>query len=264
MPNLLRTLAFLALHAALAISAARAADEPRYVDTALVIAVDISQSVDETRYALQMGGIAAAFEDSSVIAAITGGSEGRILVTLVGWADRVDTLLDWRLIENARDAAVVAAEIKALPPRRGEFTCMARMLSTLPISVLPQMPAPARRVVVDVSGDGIDNCARRSESDTARDALIAAGVTINGLPIIVEGENEIVGSGAYRAPSYGLNNLGPDTDQTTLDVWYQDHVVGGPGAFLMKANGYQDFGRAFRQKFVTEISGAGLRVYSQN
>lgn len=134
---------------------------------------------------------------------------------------------------------------------------MARMLATLPINVLPQMAAKARRVVIDVSGDGTDNCARRSESDAARDALLVAGATINGLPIIVSGENEVVGSGAYRAPSYGLNNLGPDTDTTTVDAWYTEHVVGGPGAFLMKANGYEDFGRAFRQKFVTEVSAAG-------
>lgn len=251
------------LCAALAAAAGPSAQELAQVDTALVIAVDISQSVDETRYALQMDGIAAALEDPGVIAAITGGSQGRILVTLVGWADQVETLLDWRMIETARDAAVVAAEIKSLPSRRGEFTCMARMLATLPITVLPQMPAQARRIVVDVSGDGIDNCARRSESSAARDELVAAGVTINGLPIIVDGENEIVGSGAYRAPSYGLNNLGPDTDQTTLEDWYKSHVVGGPGAFLMKANGYEDFGRAFRQKFVTEISALGSQSSSQ-
>lgn len=234
----------------------RAEDAEFAVDTALVIAVDISESVDEARYALQMNGIAAALEDRSVIAAITGGTEGRIIVTLIGWADGIETLLPWRVVATQADGADVATKIRALPPRRGEFTCMARMLGSLPNSVLPEMPAKPRRVVVDVSGDGIDNCQRRSESDAARDALIRAGVTINGLPIIVAGENEIVGSGAYRAPSYGLNNLGPDTDQTTLDAWYKEHVVGGPGAFLMKAIGYEDFGRAFRQKFVTEVSAA--------
>jgi hypothetical protein len=233
-----------------------AAAESATVDTALVIAVDVSQSVDESRYALQMNGIAAAFEDPGVIGAITGGLDGAIIVTLIAWSDSVETLLPWRRIANAEDAAEAARAIRALPPRSGEFTCMARMLATLPVSVLPQMTAIPKRVVVDVSGDGIDNCAHRTESDSARDALLVSGATINGLPIIVAGENEIVGSGAYRAPSYGLGNLGPDYDTTTVDAWYTDHVIGGPGAFLMKANGYEDFGRAFRQKFVTEISRA--------
>ncbi|MGQ0455821.1 MAG: DUF1194 domain-containing protein [Hyphomicrobium sp.] len=246
----------MALAAALPSAVARADESAPAVDTALVIAVDISQSVDDSRYALQMQGIASAFEDPSVVGAITGGTEGRIAVSLIGWADGVEILLPWETIASVADAAAVARRIRALPPRRGEFTCMARMLSTLPITVLSQLPVKATRIVIDVSGDGIDNCARRSESDMARDALLAIGATINGLPIIVAGENEIVGSGAYRAPSYGLNNLGPDTDQTTLDVWYQEHVIGGPGAFLMKANGYGDFGRAFRQKFVTEVSAA--------
>lgn len=228
-------------------------NEPQ-VDTALVIAVDVSQSVDDSRYKLQMDGIASALEDPSVIAAITGGINGKIIVSLIAWSDSAETMLPWQSIESSADAIAVAMKIRALPVRRGEFTCMARMLETLPIVILNDMPSTALRTVIDVSGDGIDNCAERTRSDQARDALVASGVTINGLPIIVAGENEVVGSGAYRAPSYGLGNLGPDTDTTTVDAWYSEHVIGGPGAFLMKANGYEDFGRAFRQKFVTEIS----------
>lgn len=228
-------------------------NEPQ-VDTALVIAVDVSQSVDDSRYKLQMDGIASALEDPSVIAAITGGINGKIIVSLIAWSDSAETMLPWQSIESSADAIAVAMKIRALPVRRGGFTCMARVLETLPIVILNDMPSTALRTVIDVSGDGIDNCAERTRSDQARDALVASGVTINGLPIIVAGENEVVGSGAYRAPSYGLGNLGPDTDTTTVDAWYSEHVIGGPGAFLMKANGYEDFGRAFRQKFVTEIS----------
>lgn len=228
-------------------------NEPQ-IDTALVIAVDVSQSVDDSRYKLQMDGIASALEDPSVIAAITGGLNGNIIVSLIAWSDSAETMLPWQNIESPADAMTVAKQIRDLPVRRGEFTCMARMLETLPIVILNDMPSIPLRTVIDVSGDGIDNCAEKKRSDQARDALIASGVTINGLPIIVTGENEVVGSGAYRAPSYGLGNLGPDTDTTTVDAWYSEHVIGGPGAFLMKANGYEDFGRAFRQKFVTEIS----------
>ncbi len=79
---------------------------------------------------------------------------------------------------------------------------------------------------------------------------------INGLPIIVKGENDIVGSGAYRAPGLPLDGatIGPATGETTLDTWYKSYVVGGPAHFLLPAQGFEDFGRAFRQKFLTEIS----------
>jgi hypothetical protein len=246
-----------ALIAALAFASAaqlaRSADDA--VDTALVIAVDVSQSVDEARYKIQMDGIAAAFEDNDVIAAITGGSNGKILITLVTWSDSATTALPWTLIANKDDALAVAGAIRALPPTTGEFTCLARMLRTLQEGALQQIPFPANRKVVDVSGDGIDNCDDTPATGIERDAIVAAGGTINGLPIILAGENdEIVGSGAYRKPGYDINNLSPDKDSTTLDAWYSKHAIGGRGAFIMPAKGYDDFGRAFRQKFVTEVS----------
>lgn len=225
------------------------------VDTALVIAVDVSQSVDEARYKMQMEGIAAAFEDKDVIAAITGGANGRILITLVTWSDTATTALPWTLIGSTENARAVAASIRALPPATGEFTCLARMLRTLQVGALAQLPIPANRTVVDVSGDGIDNCDDTPATGIERDLIVASGGTINGLPIILAGENdEIVGSGAYRKPGYDINNLSPDKDSTKLDTWYKKHVVGGRGAFIMPAKGYEDFGRAFRQKFVTEVS----------
>ncbi|HPG88458.1 MAG TPA: DUF1194 domain-containing protein [Hyphomicrobium sp.] len=234
---------------------ARGADDA--VDTALVIAVDVSQSVDATRYKLQMDGIAAAFEDKDVIAAITSGANGRILITLVTWSDTASIAIPWTLIANAGDALAVARAIRVLPQATGEFTCLARMLRTLQRFSLAQIPLPANRTVVDVSGDGIDNCDDTPATGIERDQIVAAGGVINGLPVIVAGENdEIVGSGAYRKPGYDINNLSPDKDTTTLDAWYKKHVLGGRGAFIMPAKGYEDFGRAFRQKFVTEVSTA--------
>lgn len=228
------------------------------VDTALVLAVDVSNSVDEQRYRLQIEGIARAVEDPGVMKAVLGGVNGAIAVALVEWADDAVVTLDWEVIRSAEDAQRVAAGIRALTHRRGEYTCMARMMRIVDEHVFNSLPATADRLVLDVSGDGIDNCADPSASDEIRDELIGRRVTINGLPIIVEGENQVVGSGAYRAPGYGLRELpsGPDTGTTTLDAWFYAHVVGGPAAFLLPANGYQDFGRAFRQKFVTEISAA--------
>lgn len=229
-------------------------------DTALVIAVDISQSVDANRYKIQMDGIAAAFEDNAVIAAITSGANAQILVTVVAWADTAEVVIPWTRISNRAEAETIAAAIRALPPKSGEFTCMARMLRALQNGSLVQLPMPANRTVIDISGDGIDNCDDTPATGIERDKIVAQRGTINGLPIIIEGENdEIVGSGAYRKPGYDINNLSPDKDTTTLDAWYQKNVLGGPGAFIMPAHGYQDFGRAFRQKFVTEVSALTLR-----
>jgi Protein of unknown function (DUF1194) len=241
-----------------AIAGERAA--PDAVDTALLIAVDVSQSVDDARYKLQIQGIAQALEDPAVIAAITGGSEGRILLSVVTWSDTAEVALPWQLIGNAAEAAAIAAEIRSLPNRGGEFTCLARMFRSVQGGLLQQIPMQARRIVIDVSGDGIDNCDDTPASGIERDALTNAGITINGLPILVAGESdEIVGSGAYRKPGYDMRNLSPDKDTTTLEAWYRQNVIGGTGAFLLPALGYEDFGRAFRQKFVTEVSDASLR-----
>lgn len=229
------------------------------VDTALIVAVDVSQSVDEARYRLQMEGIAQALEDPSVLASVTSGPYGGILFSMVAWSDNARQVIGWQRIASGADAAAVAKLLRNLPHEGGEFTCMARMLRTISVSVIPAIPIKAQRLVVDVSGDGVDNCTDIDGLHAERDRVLALGATINGLPIIVPGENDVVGSGAYRAPGYGLRELPqrPDQEVTTLDAWFKDHVIGGPGTFLMTAQGYNDFGRALRQKFVTEISAAG-------
>ncbi len=232
-----------------------AGDRGSVADTALIISIDVSQSVDEERYQLQMEGIAQALEDADVISAITGGSGGGILFTMLAWSDMTKVVLPWTSIASKADALAVAGLVRNLPQQGGEFTCMGRMFRVVLESVLASMPKPARQVMLDVSSDGIDNCNHASEIDTSRDELISSGVTINGNPILVPGENDTVGAGAYRAPGYGLlRPTGPDTDMTTLDQWYRDHVIGGRGAFLLPAQGYGDFARAIKRKFVMEIS----------
>ena len=226
-------------------------------DVALIVAVDVSQSVDEERYRLQMEGVAQALEDPGVISAILNGAHGNILFTMIEWSDAAKPILNWTRIASKDDAFSVAASVRRLPHTGGEFTCMARMLRSVALRVIPDIPVRAQRIVLDVSGDGIDNCSDRDALHEERDRVLSLSATINGLPIIVPGENETVGAGAYRAPGFGLRELSqrPDKDSTTLDQWFKDHVIGGPGAFLMAAQGYADFGRALRQKFVTEISG---------
>ncbi len=175
-----------------------------------------------------------ALEDAEVVAAITSGRRASILFSIITWSDAPEMVLPWRHIASAEDARIAAAEIRAIPHKSGEFTCLARMLRNVSDSVLPTLPMPATRAVIDVSGDGVDNCSVRTAIDTERDRLVAAGVTINGLPILVPGENDIVGEGAYRAPGFGFDRVGPGTDATTLDAYFRDHVIGGPGAFILR------------------------------
>ncbi|MGE5266337.1 MAG: DUF1194 domain-containing protein [Deltaproteobacteria bacterium] len=211
-------------------SVGRAQDQPE-VDTALVISVDVSNSVDAVRYQLQLEGIAKALEDESVIEAILTGGRGGILISLVMWADKPKISIPWTRISSKEEALAVAQQVRRLPREGGEFTCLAGMMRMIADKVVTQIPARANRIVIDVSGDGKDNCNREEPVEAVRDELVASGVIINGLPIL-EGD-----------------------DGPTLEGWYRDYVVGGTGAFVLPAKGFQDFGNAIRQKFVIEISG---------
>jgi hypothetical protein len=253
---LIKRLLFCAAAAMIFASHLAQSDQPVEVDTALILAVDVSDSVDAGRYRLQMEGIARSLEDPAVISTITSGPQGAILLAVVEWSDTAALTMPWQLIRSREDAIATAALIRALEQKAGEYTCVSRMLSFAGERIVPDIPGRANRVVLDVSGDGIDNCREPADTAEARDKLVGAGVQINGLPIIVAGENETVGAGAYRAPGFGLGGLkiGPGTHQTTLDAWYTDYVIGGAAGFLIRANGFEDFERAFKQKFVSEIS----------
>ncbi|KUO57624.1 MAG: hypothetical protein APF80_11790 [Alphaproteobacteria bacterium BRH_c36] len=240
-------------------ASAQELDDQR-VDTALILAVDTSRSVNDERFRLQMDGIAQALEDQGVIDAILGGPRGAIVIQLVAWADGSDRLLPWTLVRSRAEALMVAARIRRLPRISGEYTCMARMLRKLSETVLPNVPYSPLKTVIDVSGDGIDNCESVDQLDAARTEAIGLGAVINGLPVIVD-KDQLVGEGAYRAPGAGLVLLTPpgQRQRTTLDKWFEDHVIGGFGAFIVPANGYRDFARAMRSKFVVEISSVRQR-----
>lgn len=240
------------------LSTSRAARAEDVADTALVLAVDVSQSVDETRYRLQMEGIAQALEDAEVVRVITSGARGAILLTLVGWADRARVLMPWTWIASASDARAVATMLRSLPTAGGDYTCVGRMMKHLGELTLEQLPGKADRIVVDVSGDGPDNCTSLAYLGEMRDKLLAKGATINGLPILEDGiDHEI--ERWNRAPGSSQLDfpLPAKSDAKTLTQWYERHVMAGPGAFVIVANGYDDFARAIRRKFVMEISGAG-------
>jgi hypothetical protein len=199
-------------------------------DTALVISIDVSSSVNERRFNLQLEGIASALEDSSVINSVLSGPNGTILISVVSWADQPTLAVPWTVIGSIEDATALASRIRRLTQQNGEFTCMGRMTAYILDKVLVRLPSKAIKTVIDVSGDGPENCNSESLLRASRESLINAGVTINGLPIL-EGPT---GEG--------------------LEDWYRQNVIGGPSAFLMPAAGYDDFARAFRQKFLIEMS----------
>jgi hypothetical protein len=113
----------------------------------------------------------------------------------------------------------------------GDFTCMSNMMQYVTDKLLPLAPAEAGRRILDISGDGKDNCNALRTVDALRDELVSQGATINGLPVLTSGRDN------------------------SLERWFAEHVVGGEQSFVMPAFGYDDFGRAIQQKLVSEISG---------
>ena len=200
------------------------------VDTALILAVDVSESINTERYALQMAGIGKTFEDPDIQQIILSGPNHSMFVALAEWSSRAFLSIPWTLITSPGDALAFADKIQHTPRFDNQFTCLARALQAVRDKVLPFLPVAANRTIVDVSGDGRDNCNTRPPVDAVRDQLVLAGVTINGLPIL-EGD-----------------------EAATLEDWYAHHVIGGPAAFLVPALGFSDFERAMRKKFLVEVS----------
>ncbi|MBS0232056.1 MAG: DUF1194 domain-containing protein [Proteobacteria bacterium] len=231
--------------------ASAGAQEGPPVDTALVVSVDVSNSVDDARYRLQMEGIAKALEDPGVIEAITGGSQGGILFSMVTWADTPSFVIPWIRIANKGDALAAAKRVRNLPRQGGEFTCMTRMLRSANDKIVPQIPAKASRIIIDVSGDGPDNCNADEPIEKVRNELVSNGVTINGLPILLDTPED-----SALLPKAVPGGRPP------LEQWYRDHVMGGPSSFVLPAQGYGDFERAIRQKFVIEVSSLTSMKYS--
>jgi hypothetical protein len=203
------------------------------VDVGLVLAVDVSGSVSGERYSMQMDGIAAAFEDPAVQAAILGGPRGAVVISLVQWSNKAQLSIPWMVIASKADAGVFAERVRHAPRIADQFTCMSQMMRFVADKVLTRIPAQPVRTVIDVSGDGPENCNPPLPVDVIRDELVGDSIIINGLPIL-EGD-----------------------DRDLLEPWYATHVVGGAGGFLMSAHGFDDFARAIRQKFLIEISSAG-------
>ena len=209
------------------------------VDLSLVIAVDISTSMDVGEQQLQRQGYVAAFRHADVIRAITGGPRGRVAVTYEEWAGRSvqAQIVPWTVIADREDAEAFAAALEAAPIGRAPGTSISGGLWYAGSLFRPR-DYRAGRLAIDVSGDGPNNTGLPVEP--ARDRLISRGVTINGLPIMLR-------AGIDKA---SIPNL---------DDYYEDCVIGGPGAFMMPVTGASEFGTAIRKKLVLEISGLPAR-----
>lgn len=209
-----------------------------YVDLELVLAVDVSLSMDFDEQRLQRDGYVAAFRDHKLLKAIQSGPNGRIAVTYVEWAGAgiQSVVIPWRIIGKAADAQAFADALAEKPIRRARMTSISGVIQVAK-NLFAQSPVQGLRRVIDVSGDGPNNSGGRV--DAARDRLVAAGVVVNGLAIRIKS-----GVGGYS-----LFDL-PD-----LDVYYKDCVIGGPGSFVLSIRKKTEFATAIRQKLLLEIAG---------
>ena len=218
---------------------ARAADVR--VDVQLVLAVDVSYSMDPDEQALQREGYAAALIAPEFLDALRTGPQGRIAVTYVEWAGEHEqrVVIGWSLIDGPASAKTVSDAILASPLRRVYRTSISGAL-LFSAGLFENSGYRGLRKVIDVSGDGVNNQGPLVEQ--ARDAVVARGITINGLPLVFKRS----GNSALDVPD--------------LDLYYEDCVVGGAGAFVIPVRSTAEFARAIKTKLVLEV--AGLRLPS--
>ena len=209
------------------------------VDLALVLAADVSGSMDESEARLQRQGYRRALTHPDVIRAITSGPRKRIAITYMVWAGPQfqHTLVGWTVIHDATSARAFAASIKRSPRVREYFTSISGAIA-FAIKRFDANPHTAERNVLDISGDGPNNTGISLRA--IRKVALARGIVINGLPIAAVEAQPDPRSGAQ-------------VDAFTISH-YRERVIGGPGAFMIVARGIGDFGRAIRTKMVREIS----------
>lgn len=225
------------------------AGEP--VDLALVLLADVSRSVDDARYAMQKEGYRAAFRDPDVVAAILGGGEGRIAVAYAEFAGdaQARTVVGWTVVDGPDKAAAFADAVAAAGrPEPGETSIAAGL--DLATGLLARCGCEPRRRVVDVSGDGPGNTGLSVTA--ARDRAVAAGATVNGLAILDQGPEDPAALAARQLLGFPRAPF-----HFKLPDYYRDNVIGGPGAFLVEAQGAESFGEALRRKLIVEIADRG-------
>jgi len=211
-------------------------DNAPSVDIELVIAVDISYSMDLDELAVQREGYAQAIVSKEFLQALKNGPNSKIAVTYFEWSASTDQkiIIPWRVIDGPETADAVANEIMKTPVRRGSRTSISGAIY-FAMPLFDENPHRGLRRVIDISGDGPNN--NGAPGTGARDAALEKGIVINGLPIMV------------KEPSYST------VDIDDLDLYYEDCVIGGPGSFVVSIKDREKFKEAIRTKLLLEVAG---------
>ncbi len=206
------------------------------VDVELVLAVDVSYSMDLDELAVQREGYARALVSKDFLRTLKTGPTGKIAVTYVEWAASTDqkVIIPWRVIDGPESADAVAAEIMKTPVRRASRTSISGAIN-FAMPLFEQNRYRGLRRVIDISGDGPNN--NGEPVTVARDAALEKGIVINGLPIMV------------KEPSYSTMDI------ENLDYYYEDCVIGGPGSFVVPIKDREKFREAIHTKLVMEVAG---------
>jgi hypothetical protein len=207
------------------------------VDLQLVLAVDVSRSIDEVEAELQRRGYVEALTSQRVIDAILSGEQKRIALCYAEWAGThyQVVVIDWTVIDSPAAARRFADKLAEAPRTSQSWTAVGAALAFAG-QRFDNSGFESKRRVIDVSGDGRTNDGPPAE--LVRDRLVSQGIVINGLPVMMNRSN------FGRPPDSGL------------DKYYEENVIGGPGSFMIAAASFDDFGRAVRSKLVREISAA--------
>ncbi len=224
--------AMLAVLASFLVIHASAESPPKQVDLEIVLAVDASGSVSADEFRLQMRGIGTAFRDAEIHSAIASGPHRRIAAAVMVWADgaRPKDKTEWYIIGSPAEALAFAEAVEVHPRRVEGGTGIGDGIAYA-MAMIARNRIEALRAVIDVSGDGKETPPREITTillPQARAMALARNVTVNGLAILA--------------------------DVPGLDIWYRDNVTAGPGSFVMKADGFEDFAVAMKQKLLREIA----------
>jgi Protein of unknown function (DUF1194) len=211
-------------------------DRASAVDVELVIAVDISYSMDLDELAVQREGYAQAIVSKEFLQALKTGPNGKVAITYFEWAASSDQkiIIPWRVIDGPETADAIANDILKTPIRRASRTSISGAIN-FAMPLFDENPYRGIRRVIDISGDGPNN--NGLPVTPARDAALAKGITINGLPIMV------------KEPSYSTMDI------ENLDFYYEDCVIGGPGSFVVAIKDRDKFKEAIRTKLLLEVAG---------
>lgn len=210
------------------------------VDLLLVLASDVSRSVDSPKYQLQREGYAAALSDPRVLNAIKSGLLGRIAVCYLEWSGMTSqkVVIDWTLIDGLKSAQQFGDRLLETHRSFADRTSISAAIE-FAVAQFPRAPFESKRRTIDVSGDGTNNSGR--DVTAARDEALALGIVINGLVIL--SERPLPWNPEHTNPPGGLAH------------YYRNNVIGGPGSFVIEARDFNSFGQAIIGKLIAEIAG---------